>query len=157
MPVDFGSFHPLLVHFPIALLIAALLFDAITWVWKRESFTEAGFGIQVLAVLGAVVAVLSGNQAEEAVEHLPGIHEVLELHERLGQVLLWAGLAVIALRIFMRWRRWEGRGAKGVLVVLSLGLAVLVGVTGFYGGRLVYEFGAGVEPVMRQFPPGEHH
>lgn len=157
MPADFGSLHPLLVHFPIALLIAALLFDLLGWWRRRDSFTEAALGIQALGVVGVILGVVSGNQAEEAVEHLPGIHEVLERHETLGQVLLWVGLGVVALRVFLLWRRQRGTGTKALMVALSLGLAVLVGVTGYYGGRLVYEFGAGVEPVMRQFPPGEHH
>lgn len=157
MPLDLGAFHPLLVHFPIALLIAALLFDAVGWLWRRPSFTEAALGVQVLGVLGALAAVLSGNQAEEAVEHLPGIHDVLELHESLGQAVFWAALAVLLLRGFLLWRGWRGPGVKALMVLLSLGLAILVGMAGYQGGRLVYDFGAGVEPVMRLYPSSERH
>ena len=157
MVQDLGSFHPLIVHFPIALLIASLLFDAVGWLWKRPAFTEAALGIQTLGILGVIAAVLTGNQAEEAVERIPGIHDVLERHESLGQILLWVGLAVLALRLFFVWRRMLGQGTKALMLVLSLGLAILVGVTGYYGGLLVYDYGAGVEPVMRQLPPDEEH
>jgi len=155
MGPDLGALHPLLVHFPIALLIAVLLFDAVGWLWRRVAFTEAALGIQALGVLGAAAAVISGNQAEEAVEGIPGIHDVLELHERLGQMVLWVGLALLALRLFLLWKRMSGQVTKGLMTLLSLGLAILVGVTGYYGGELVYRYGAGVEPVMRMLPPGE--
>ena len=156
MVQDLGSWHPLVVHFPIALLIASLLFDAVGWWWKRPAFTEAALGIQTLGVLGAIVAVITGNQAEEAVERIPGIHDVLEQHETLGQILLWAGLVVVALRFFFFWRRMLGQPTKAFLMVLSLGLAILVGVTGYYGGKLVYEFGAGVDRVWGQLPRGDY-
>lgn len=152
---DLGAYHPLVVHFPIALLIAALLFDGAAWVWKRASLSEAALGVHGLGVFGALLAVLTGNQAEEAVEDLPGIHEVLERHEVLGQAVLWVGLAVLALRVFLIWRRVGGLGSKALMTLLSLGLAVLVGAAGYQGGRLVYEFGAGVEPVMTPLPKGE--
>lgn len=157
MVQDVGALHPILVHFPIALLIAAFLFDVVGWLWKRAAFTEAALGVQALGVLGAFAAVLSGNQAEEAVEAIPGIHDVLEQHERFGQIVLWVGLALVALRFFLVWKRPLGQGTKLLLSVLSLGLAILVGVTGYYGGELVYKFGAGVEPVMRLYPPSEGH
>lgn len=157
MAPDLGALHPLVVHFPIALLIAALLFDGVGWLWKRASFTEAALVIQALGVLGAIAAVLTGNAAEEAVEGIPGIHDVLERHESLGQAVLWISLAVVALRVFFLWRGMVGQGVKALLLALSLGLAILVGVAGYYGGRLVYEFGAGVAPVMQQYPSEEGH
>jgi len=104
-----------------------------------------------------LAAVLTGNQAEEAVEGIPGIHDLLEQHEQLGQIVFWVGLAVVALRFFLIWKRMLGQQVKVLLTVLSLGLAILVGLTGYYGGKLVYEFGAGVEPVMRQLPPDTEH
>lgn len=147
--MDLASLHPILVHFPIALLITALAFDLVGVIWKRDAFTSAGFYAQFLGALGAIAAVVTGKAAEEPVEDIAGIEETLELHERLGQISMWAAIAVVALRWYLLRRQLFGPRMRLAMSVLSLGLAVLVGLSGFYGGELVYRFGAGVAPVMR--------
>lgn len=151
--MDIGSLHPLVIHFPIALLISALAFDLVGVLWRRSAFTSAGLYAQTLGALGAAAAVLTGNQAEEAVEAIPGIESLLELHERLGQVTLWVAVAAVALRWYLTRRQPLNVPLRGLMLAISLGLALLVGFGGFYGGKLVYEFGAGVEPVMRTLGP----
>lgn len=151
--MDLASWHPLVVHFPIALMISALGFDLVGVLWSRAAFTSAGCYAQFLGALGAIAAVVTGNQAEELVEDLAGIEETLELHERLGTISMWAAIAAVALRWYLMRREPLGpRGRVGMLVI-SLALAVLVGVSGYFGGELVYEHGAGVAPVMRTLAP----
>lgn len=150
-----GMLHAMLVHFPIAFLIAALAFDVVGFARRKESFFSAALYVQTLGVLGAIAAVLTGNRAEEPVEAIAGIEPLLERHELLGQIVLYAGLAVLAVRLVLVFRRSFSQGMKGLIVGLSLGLAVLVGLTAFYGGQMVYDYGAGAAPVMRGLP-SEH-
>lgn len=151
--MDIGSLHPLLVHFPIALFVSALAFDLVGVLWRRAAFTSAGLYAQTLGALAAGLAVITGNQAEEAAERLMGIEEVLEWHERLGTATWWVALAAVALRWYLTRKEPLGPALRALMLGLSLGLAILVGVAGFYGGKLVYDFGAGVAPVMRTLPP----
>ncbi|HEY9857243.1 MAG TPA: DUF2231 domain-containing protein [Stenomitos sp.] len=148
-----ASLHPLVVHFPIALLISALAFDLVGVLWKREAFTSAGFYAQVLGALGAIASVITGNQAEEAVEDLKGLAETLETHERLGQISMWATLLAVIVRGYLIRRAPLGPRLRAAMLVVSLALALLVAASGFYGGKLVYEFGAGTDPVMRTLSP----
>ena len=41
--LDLTHLHPMIVHFPIALLIVGFLADAIRLIFKGAAFTKAGF------------------------------------------------------------------------------------------------------------------
>lgn len=151
--MDTSLLHPMIVHFPIALLIVAFAFDLAGLIARRTSLTQAALYCQVLGALGAVAAYLTGERAEEAVEHLASAHTVLERHEDLGRLLMYAAIAVAVIRIGLVWKRKaDSQGAKALLAAFSLGLVFLVGATGFFGGQLVYNHGAGVAPIMQQLP-----
>lgn len=152
-----ADFHPSLSHFPIALLISALVFEIVGQFNKRESFLHVALYVQALGVLGAAASVVSGEQAEEAVEHLAGIEAVLEQHERLGTASLWFGVALVALKLFLWKKNFLTAKWKPLLLVLSVVLAGLAGAAGKIGGQLVYTHGAGVGPFMQQHPAPSAH
>ena len=58
---DLTHLHPMIVHFPIALLIVGFLADAVGLIFKKDFFTKAGFYLLILGTLGVVAAYLSGN------------------------------------------------------------------------------------------------
>ena len=62
--------HPMVVHFPIALLLASTLFDALAFRWRTEQFRETSLSLLILGILAAGAAVLTGHFAEEAVERM---------------------------------------------------------------------------------------
>ena len=69
--MDFlAGLHPKIVHFPIALLSAYALLEIIGIVFKNEFLSKTAHLFLFLGVLGALAAVLTGNQAEEAAELL---------------------------------------------------------------------------------------
>lgn len=137
--------HPMLVHFPIALLSASVFFDLLGQRWRRDECRIASFSTLVLGLAGAVVSVASGALAEEAVEHRSGIPEqVLELHETLGFSTFWIFAGLLGLRA----ATWVGWITERPLVSVGLGLAgvAVLFVASYYGGSLVYDYGAGVVP-----------
>ena len=140
--------HPMAVHFPIALLMASVLFDLAATRWRHGSFREAGFYTLILGVLGAILAVLTGAIEEEAAEEAGIPESVLEIHETLGYatLALFGALLVIRLAVRLRWMR------ERPALYLTLGLlgVVIVAATGFYGGSLVYDFGAGVAATVTE-------
>ena len=162
--MDLAPFHPLVVHFPIALLIVAALFDLVALALKRPDLSAAAFYLQALAAAGAVASYFTGEAAEEGAEHLaerlPAVEAVLERHEDLGKIVMWAALALVALRLGLLLKaKSEVAGVRALTAALSLALAVLVGLTGYFGGQLVYEYGAGVRPpagVAAPERPADH-
>lgn len=136
--------HPMIVHFPIALLLASCLFDALALRWRGEQFRDTGLSLLVVGLLAAGVAVLTGHFAEEAVEHSGIPKEAIERHEEFGFAVFWLFLALLGLRVAM-YRGWMREQPK-LMLVLGLGGAMLMVAASYFGGELVYRFGAGVMP-----------
>jgi uncharacterized membrane protein len=57
-----ATLHPMVVHFPIALILAGILADVAFMVCKKEiCFSKAGLYLMILGTLGAAAAFLSGE------------------------------------------------------------------------------------------------
>jgi uncharacterized membrane protein len=111
--------HPMVVHFPIALLLASTLFDALACRWRREQFRHTSVSLLVLGVLAAGVAVLTGHVAEDAVERSGIPKQAIEIHEELGDSVFWVFLGLLSLRLVSYWGFMRERPA----LVLVLGCA----------------------------------
>ena len=135
------SVHPLVVHFPIALLLSAVAVDGLALALKRPSIHRVALWNLVLGTVGAAVAVLSGLQAEDVAKHSFEIWQILELHKRLGITTLILGIMMSGLRLARR-DRLTPRVRLATLVVMAAMASTLTWGASL-GGRLVYEFGVG--------------
>lgn len=137
--------HPMVVHFPIALLLASLLFDLLALRWREEECRATSLSLLALGVLAAVVALLTGHLAEEAVEHSGTIpKQAIETHEELAFAAFWVFAGLLGVKMLSYWG-WMRERALLVLFI-GVGGAVLLLVASYYGGDLVYRYGAGVLP-----------
>ena len=57
--------HPMVTHFPLALLSASYLLDVLAHWWPK--LRTSGWVLLILGTLGAIVAVLTGNVVGEAI------------------------------------------------------------------------------------------
>ncbi len=135
------SLHPLVAHFPIALLLSAVRLDVAALVFRRSGLHRIALWNLWLGALGAAVAVWTGYQAAEIAKHSFDIHQVMELHRKLGSATLMLAAVVVLWRL---WRRDElRRRARLVTLVLLLTMVATLSYGAHLGGRLVYEFGVG--------------
>ena len=145
------NLHPVLVHFPIALLATALLFDLACFVLRRWVWLDrAAVSLYGLGVLGAGAAVWAGKHAAAQVGPVsPEIERLIADH---GD---WAFLTVIVfvgttlLRFEVAWRdRQEPSLRRGRLRLMALVLAIggqwVLLQTADRGARLVYRHGVAV-------------
>ena len=135
------SVHPLIVHFPIALLLTAVLLELAALLCKRPGLHRVALWNLALGTLAAAAAVWSGLRAEDIAKHSFEIHEVMELHEKLGITTLSMAGFVTLWRLIRRdaLRPWE----RAITMALLLALVGALTYGAHLGGRLVYEFGVG--------------
>lgn len=136
--------HPIIVHFPIALLIVGFLSEIIGLVFKRKFFGQVAFYLLVLAAAGAIAAYLSGDAAGDGMEG-GSLKKAMDLHEQAAVITLWLTIAAALTRVV-----YEILKKKTVwlhIVTFTLFSMAVAGVarTGYLGGRLVYNHAAGVE------------
>jgi uncharacterized membrane protein len=140
-PFPMETIHPLVVHFPIALLMTAIFLDGLALAFKRPNLHRVALWNLALGTLGAAVAVWTGLRAAEVAKHSFEIHEVMELHRKLGIATLVIGALVLGWRLFKRDRLTVK--ARVFALVLMLAMAATLSLGAHLGGRLVYEFGVG--------------
>jgi uncharacterized membrane protein len=143
--------HPAVIHFPIALLLTAVLFDAACVVFRRFLWLDrTATSLTVLGAIALGAAYLSGQKAAEAAGPLVGIAQgVLADHEDLALLSLWVWSGALALRLFVSWiGRHDLEVQLGIFrlaaLVLSFAAATLVVLTAYHGGQLVFDHGIGV-------------
>lgn len=152
--------HPIVVHFPIALILLAVLLDLIRAVRQRNIPPTCRLFIWLLAAIGVAVAYYTGPGRDAF-----GVTNLIKQHATFAQWTMWATFLVVAIRLFLWWRKVEAMRGFGLVVYLLIAVltAGLVMTTGYYGGKMVYDQGVGVkvngkavnppkQPPLRQQP-----
>ncbi|HPT12069.1 MAG TPA: DUF2231 domain-containing protein [Bacteroidales bacterium] len=131
--------HPMLVHFPIALVLAGFTADVAAAFFKKEvCLSKAGFYLLACGTLAAAITWLSGAIFTSEMDGDAGA--MRETHELFATVTTILLVITLSARVIMKIRKTE-RPALNWLVFALYGLsAVSVAITGFYGGTLVYNY-----------------
>ncbi len=142
---DVGFYHPLIVHFVIALAMVGVVFRWISYTGVGGFTGPAATVLLLLATLAVVVAARSGSDASIAVAAVPGSAAFVRAHGEWGMrtrniLLIVSGLELLALV-------GHGTGTRFALLASGVvGLAALgcIYETGERGGDLVYARAGGV-------------
>ncbi len=153
VPSDPGALHPVIVHFPVALLLVVPLFLLMAAISKndRPQLRSCVLVLMTLGVLAAWVAVWTGQQAA-TVARITAPHAalVIEQHEESAEaaaMIFTVLFAVFAIRVAVDYLRRESAVRRPMRVFCVVFLVVycvctLVVVDAAHqGGRLVHEFG----------------
>jgi uncharacterized membrane protein/mono/diheme cytochrome c family protein len=122
-----AHFHPVLVHLPIGMLLAALLLQALA---MKERYAALRPAVPVVLLAGVVFAVLScltGWLLSLSGDYDP---DLVSWH-------MWMALSLTALSVFIYFRLVR-KGFDRIHTLLSLGLLVLLLITGHLGGSLTH-------------------
>lgn len=138
--------HPLSVHYPIALLLVALLFKILALAIKGQTWNKAGSALLLMGTIGAWIAVYTGSLADGIVSRKICDPTVLKDHENAAYTLAWIFSAALLLDFTTLgglFRRYS-RALKFSTVILMLVGSGFLAYTGHLGATLVYQQGAGV-------------
>ncbi len=123
--VDFlGSFHPLLVHLPIGVLLLAALFQFLSQKEKYQSLTSA-VGISLfIGMLSAIASCISGYLLSGTGDY----DEAMIFNHQ------WSGIALAVISIFAWYLNWKGRQITWINALMVL----LIVLTGHFGGSITH-------------------
>lgn len=130
--------HPMLIHFPVAALMALAATDIAYFVSSDPFWARAGLW---LAGVGAAGGWLSGIIGLIDIATVPNIRRL---------VTGWCHAALAVMLLSLASCNWLLRIDAAERLILPWGLGVsflsvlLIAATGFLGGRLVYEHAVGV-------------
>lgn len=137
--------HPRVVHFPIALSLTGALFAAIGLLSRQERWFGYGQVSLLLGGLGTLAAALTGLIDQAGAPQDETVTAVINQHITSGILLAVAiGLALYWPVRNKSFLNDKGSVRWGYLALLLL-VIFLVMVSGWLGGRLVYQFGVGVK------------
>ncbi len=148
--------HPLIVHFPIALLATAALVDLFSLFTRKWQGTRiAAAVLYALGAVGTLAAYLSGQDAADGLNLPATVIPHVTDHADWAERTLWYFGIYAVVRLFVLWfelkgRRWTQGWMRVLLFLVGAGGYYLVMQTGDHGAKLVYAYGAGVQPIMDQ-------
>jgi uncharacterized membrane protein len=136
--------HPMLIPFPIALWIFSLVADVI-YLWRQHDVWRdyIAFYALLAGILGAVAAAVPGFVDWLSITD-SGVKKIANWHARLNVI----ALIVFVVDFYLRTTsgaRWVG-GSYTIPLLLSVLGVILIIISGWLGGEMVYVHGVAVEP-----------
>lgn len=147
------NLHPLIVHFAVAFLMAGpvLLFIS-AMRGKRSGVKSAGDWMLTLGIVAILAAIGAGLQAYYTVQHDEPSHVAMTDHRN------WAIVTAVIFILFGIWRYLRRNHVPSIQFATLLFVpVVLLVITGWKGGHLVYYYGLGVSNLPDVMSDGHAH
>ena len=142
--------HPMLVPFPIALWIFSLVCDVVYAIgWGGAFLNDMAFYTMAGGLLGAFAAAIAGYMDYRSLTN-PTVRKI-------GQWHMWINVSIVVLFAINLWLRMGSEPGAILTVVLSAIAVIMLAVSGWLGGHLVYVHGVAVEPQGRTASLKERH
>ncbi len=138
------NIHPLIIHFPIALLLVAVFIDAVSIWFQKDWLYKSSLMMYLFGTLGAIVAYITGRIAADTVS--PSFQAELTMSKHsdwaLYTVLFFSIYTLIRL-IFQKKINPEDKLIRLAVLIIALAGVFLLVSTGDLGGKLVFKYGVG--------------
>ncbi len=134
-----GRLHPILVHFPVALIVSAAVTEAIAVARRDERLGDAARVMITIAAWASIPTALAGFARADAVTLSPELQSTFAIHRIAG--IATPVLAFLAAGLVAGVRKsgqiWELFLYRAVLLLAAIAAVI----AGYHGGELVYGVG----------------
>jgi uncharacterized membrane protein len=157
MPEIIPNWHPMFVHFTVALLsLSVVLYVIIRFMHSplRDQWLVVARWCLWFGAGFTVLTVLTGVYAYNTVEHDTPSHLAMTEHRNLA---LMTAAAFLLLAGFSAWRARQGNAPRQVFVLALVIASGLLASTAWHGGELVYRHGLGVMSLPETGGEGHVH
>lgn len=132
--------HPMLIVFPLGLLVTSFIFDVLNYFTHSEKLYYASFYMIAAGIIGGLLAALPGFVDWIAIPAGTRAKKIGLIHG-LGNVIV---LVLFAMSWWLR--RGVAQAPDSEAITFSFFGVLLGAVTGWLGGELVDRLGVGVDP-----------
>ncbi len=131
-----GRFHHVLVHFPVALVVTAMVAELLFIAKKTAGYADAARFMLAVAALVSIPSAVAGFAAASGLSYAAGLQDAFAIHRIMGiavpvMVVLACAMCEGARRSGQVWEQGLYR------VFLALATAFVL-VAGYCGGLLVH-------------------
>jgi uncharacterized membrane protein len=138
-----SHFHPMMVHFPIALLTIGFLTDLISVLYNKEQcLTKMGYWLEVTGMITTLLAFGTGYFFTNPMEGEAGL--LRDRHAFFATITLITIVIATLFRILLNYQNKEQSPLKYVSLALFMLAFGFVSVTGYLGGSLVIDYMIGL-------------
>ena len=136
-----AHFHLLVNHLPFIIPGIASLILIAGLLLKSDVIKRVAFSIYVIGAISTLPAFGSGEDAEEAIENLPGVsHKLIHNHEEAAESFAFLSYLLGAMAALSLWANYSKRSPAKLTQYLVLVMAIVVlyyaKVTGTTGGEI---------------------
>ena len=132
--MSLDEIHPLIIHFPIALLSAGFLFDFLSYMLKQKGLESAGWWNLILGVVSSLCALITGLITDLASK--PSlVDSPFPVHENHGSLQFFVVCIFLVLMIWRIKLRSTSSSDSNISLIYLGAQGVAVAIL-FYGSHL---------------------
>ena len=132
--------HPMLIPFPLALWTTSFAVDILFYFFRHPTLLTISKFMLAAGCIGALAAAIPGFIDWLAIRN-GEVKKVANWHARLNV----AALVIFAISFFLRMGRYSDLVGRRLTIpfLLSLVGVILISISGWLGGELVFRYGIG--------------
>ena len=148
------NIHPMIVHFPIVLLIGAVFFDLLHVFLKRYDWlNKSALALYLLGTAAIVITFFTGRVAADGLDIPAKVIPAVNDHADWAEITLWFFIIYSVVRLALGyWFKSSVSGLKNVVVslfvLISLPGIYLLYETADHGAQLVFGYGLGTGNIL---------
>ncbi|MFH1160329.1 MAG: DUF2231 domain-containing protein [bacterium] len=141
--LESSHFHPMTVHFPIAIILIGFLIDLISVFSKKEPcFSRMSYYLEIIGMVAAIVAFGTGYYFTSPMQGEAGL--IRDEHKLFATLTLVFIILATTFRVLLVYLKKEETYLMWIARGFYLMSFIFVAYTGYLGGHMVMDYMIGL-------------